>query len=108
MGSLGLALVSSPVVQDVSVEELLVNGNIVVSFCFVDAVGSSEVGLLLEFPARVVGFVLVSIDVVVTAIVLVLFDVVVATVVVVLFDVVVFSAVVVPVLFDVDEAVVVV
>jgi len=56
VGSLGLALVSSPVVQEVSVEEAFVNGTIVVSFGFVVAASTSEVGLLLEVPARVVGF----------------------------------------------------
>ena len=108
VGSLGLSVVSFPVVQDVSVEEESVNGKIDVSFCFVVAVGTSEVGLPLEIPARVVGSVFVSFDVVVAAVVLVLFDViVVAAVVVVLFDVVA-AAVVFVVLCDVVVPVVVV
>jgi len=107
VGSLGLALVSSPVVQEVSVEEAFVNGTIVVSFGFVVAASTSEVGLLLEVPARVVGFVLFPFDVAVAAVFAVLFDVVVvAAVVIVLFDVVV--AAVVIVLFDVVGAAVVV
>ena len=101
VGSLGLAL---PVVLEV--EEVFVNGKIVVSFCFVVAVGTSELGLLLEFPARVVGSVLVPFDVVVGAVVD-LFDVGVVTVVVELFDVVVATAIVL-VLFDVVFAAVVV
>ena len=101
MGSLGLSVVSFPVVQDVSVEEESVNGKIVVSFCLVVAVGASEVGLSLEIPARVAGSVFVSFDVVVAAVLLVLLDViVVAAVVVVLLDVVAAAAVFV-VLFDV-------
>lgn len=59
------------------------------------AVGTSEIGLPLEIPARVVGSVFVSFDVVVAAVVLArVFDViVVAAVVVVLFDVVAAAAV---------------
>ena len=105
VASLDLALVFSTVVQEVSVEEAFVNGKTVVSFCFVAAVGVSEVGLPLAFPARVVGFVLVPFDVVIAVVVLVLFDVMVSTVVALLFGGVV--AAVVLLLFDVVVAVVV-
>lgn len=63
-------------VQDVSVEEVSVNGKIVVSFCFVVAISTSEVGLPLEIPARVGASVFVSFDVVL------LFDVVVVAAVI--------------------------
>lgn len=96
--SRGLVLVFSPVVLEVAVGDVFVNGEVVVSLCFVVAVAASEVGLPLEFLARVVGFVLVPFDVVVAAVVVLLFDGVVAAVVVLLFDAVV--AAVVALLFD--------